>query len=159
MRVVAWVLIGLTVCAGVLIVFSLYAAELRITVGEVRVVPAAEMQDQFLALKQAVEERALLGRQFLAEPIGEPSAYEFHIYNVHLRNNGLIPADWVRLEVRPDTGDVLQTENENANILPAMSDGELQAVVLAQQGAGTARKLSLTYFIWSRFYNILIEGR
>lgn len=156
-RIVAWVLLAVTICVGALIAYSMYAAELAVTVDEVRVVPAGDMMEQFQALQRAVQERALLGRQFQEDPLGDSYAYEFHIYTVRLRNNGLIPADWIRLEVQPEVGDVLQSDGESTGMLPAMSSGELQAVVLAHRGSDTARKLSLTYFIWSRLYNITLE--
>jgi len=157
MRALAWALFLITICVGLLIVYSLYAAELGVIQAEVRVVPAGEMAPQFQALYRATQERALLGKQFDAGPTDDPGAYEFHIYTVQLRNNGLIPADWVRLDLRPETGDILQADSEGAAQLPALSSGEVQLVVLAHQGSTTARQLSLTYFIWSRLYNIPIH--
>jgi len=157
MRAAALALLLITVCVGLLIAYSLYAAELRVTQAEVRVVPAEDMITQFQALNRAVRERALLGKQFQEGPIDNPAAYEFHLYTVRLRNNGLIPADWVRLDVQPEPGDVLQSEGEDAGRLPAMGEGEFQAVVLARRDAGAARQLSLTYFIWSRLYNIPVN--
>ncbi|MCL2544745.1 MAG: hypothetical protein FWE77_02370 [Clostridia bacterium] len=157
MRILAWTLFLITICVGLLIAYSLYAAELGVTHAEVRVVPAGELVTQFQALHRASQERALLGRQFQEGPTDDPDAYEFHIYTVHLRNNGLIPADWVRLDVRPEPGDVLQAESESAGHLPAMSSGEIQLMVLAQRGTGASRQLSLTYFIWSRSYHIPVN--
>jgi len=155
MRVVAWALLLITIFVGLLIGYSLYAAELAITQAEVRVVPATEMVTQFQGLHRAVQERALIGKELLEQgPTDDPDAYEFHIYTVHLRNNGVIPADWVRLDVLPGPGAVLQSEGESAGYLPAMSPGEIQLVVLAQRGASPSRQLSLTYFIWSRSYNL-----
>ena len=154
MRVVAWALLVITICAGLLIAYSLYAAELKVIQAEVRVVPAAGMVTQFQGLHRAVQERALLGKAFQEGPADDPTAYDFHIYTVHLRNNGFIPADWVRLDVLPQPGAVLQSDGEGAGYVPAMSPGEIQLVVLAQRGANPARQLSLTYFIWSRSYNL-----
>jgi len=158
-RFVAWALLIITICVGLLIAYSLYAAELGVTSAEVRVVPAGEMITQFHGLHRAVQERALLGKQFQEDFTDDPNAYEFHIYTVHLRNNGLIPADWIRLDVRPEPGDVLQSDSEGAGRLPAVSSGAIQLVVLAQRGAGAARQLSLTYFVWGRSYSIPINVR
>ncbi len=157
MRIVAWVLVVVTAIVGALIAYSLYAAELSVSMGEVRVVPASDMAEQFQRLQQATRERAVIGRQFQVNELGDAYAYEFHIYTARVRNNGLIPADWIRLDVEPGPGDVLQVDGEGASMLPAMSSGELQAVVLAQKGSTTARKFSLTYFIWSRLYNLSAE--
>ncbi|MCL2812348.1 MAG: hypothetical protein FWD25_10755 [Clostridia bacterium] len=154
MRVLAWALLVITIFAGLLIAYSLYAAELRVTQAQVRVAPAAEMATQFQGLYRAVQERAVLGKQFQEGPTDDPDAYDFHIYTVHLRNNGLVPADWVRLDVLPEPGAVLQSESESAGYVPAVSPGEIQLVVLAQRGASPARQLSLTYFIWGRSYNL-----
>jgi len=154
MRIVAWALLVITVFAGLLIAYSLYAAELNITQAEVRVVPAGDMVTQFQGLHRAVQERALLGKAFQEGPADDPDAYEFHIYTVNLRNNGFIPADWVRLDVLPQPGAVLQSDGESAGFVPAMSPGEIQLAVLAQRGASPSRQLSLTYFIWSRSYNL-----
>ena len=159
MRVAAWVLLFVTICLGLLIGYSLYAAELRVTRPEARVVPAADMLAQFQALHRAVQERALLGRQFQQGPDDDPSAYVFHIYTVRLRNDGLIPAEWVRLDVEPGPGDVLQAEGESAGHLAALSSGDMQLLVLAQHGATTARRLTLTYFVWGRAYSIPIDVR
>jgi len=157
MRVAAYALLIITICAGLLIAYSLYAAELRVTQAEVRVVPASDMIIQFQSLHRAVRERALLGKQFEEGPEDDPAAYEFHVYTVGLRNRGLIPADWARLDVRPEPGIVLQSDSESAGQVPALGSGEIQLVTLARRGSGAARRLSLTYFIWSRSYSIPID--
>jgi len=154
MRAVAWMLLLITICVGVLIAYSLYAAELKVTQAEVQVVSAGDMITEFQALHRAVQERALLGKQFQEGPTDDPGAYEFHIYTVRLRNNGLIPAEWIRLDVQAEAGDVLQSDGESAGQLQALSSGEVQLTVLARRGAGAARQLSLTYFVWSRSYSI-----
>jgi len=157
MRALAWILLIVTICVGLLIAYTLYAAELKVELAEVRVVPAGGMVTEFQSLHRAVQERALLGKQFEEGPADDPGAYDFHLYTVRLRNNGLVPADWVRLDVRPEPGAVLQSDSESAGEIPAMSAGEIQLVVLARRGASAARQLSLTYFIWSRTYNIPVD--
>jgi len=157
MRVAACALLIITICVGLLIAYSLYAAELKVTQAEVRVVPAGEMITQFQSLHRAVGERALLGKQFEEGPADDPGAYEFHVYTVGLRNNGLIPADWVRMDVRPEPGIVLQSDSESAGQVPALRSGEIQLVTLARRGSDAARQLSLTYSIWSRSYSIPIN--
>jgi hypothetical protein len=154
MRVIAWLLVVAVILLGLALGYSLYAAALQTAVTEVVVVPAVERQEEFDELRRAVEERALLGSQFVEEPLGDPADYEFHVYDVTVSNNGFLPADWIRLDVQPEAGDVLQVDREGVNLLPSMSSGTLEATVLARRGTPTARRLSLTYFIWSRLYNL-----
>lgn len=156
MRVAAWTLLVIAICVGLLIAYSLYGAELRVEQAQVRVVPADDMITQFQSLHRAVQERALLGKQFEEGPTDDPDAYEFHVYTVRIRNDGLIPADWVRLDVQPEPGTVLQSDSESVSQLPSLGSGEIQLVVLARRGSSTASRLSLTYFIWSRSYNVSV---
>lgn len=159
MRTVAWIMVALVLCVGAALAYSLYAAELGAVVIGVEVTPASDRAEEFSALRQAVEERSLIGVLFLAEPLGEPGEYEFHTYTVRGKNNGFLPADWIRMDVRPEAGDVLQIDKESANQLPAMSEGVMELTVLAKRGSGAERELSMTYFIWSRLYRVSVRQR
>ncbi len=154
MRIVAWILIVVTLAVGLGLAYSLYATQLSVSAVGVQVVSAAERMEEFTALRQAVEERSLIGTAFSDEQIGSVDGYEFHIYTVRGKNNGFLAADWIRLDVEAQPGDVLQVEREGANRLPAMSEGEIELVVLAKRNASTARNLTMSYFVLSRLYNV-----
>lgn len=155
-RVVAWILVVVVIVLAAFLGYSLYAAELKATVRGVQVLPATERMEEFSALRLAVEEQALRGTLFQQGPLGNAEEYEFHVYTVDVRNNGFFQADWVRLDVQPEPGDMLQPEQESASVLIGMSTGALQVNVLAERGSNTARQFALTYFILGSPYSVRI---
>ena len=154
MRILAWFLVAVVLIAGALLGYSLYAAALHVTVQGVQTVPAAQMPDTFAALRQQVQDEALLGTAFREGPLGDTEDYVFHLYTVQVRNVGFLPADWIKLDVQPGPGDVLQSEPETASMLPALQSGALQATVLAEADASTPRDLRITYFVFGRPYSL-----
>lgn len=157
MRIVAWAMVVVVVIVAGLIGYSLFAAEMRVEAVAVKVVPATEMSEEFLALRQDTMEQAVRGLQFDPEELGDPSGYAFHIYSAQIRNNGFLQADWVRMDVQAQQGDILQSDKENAGMLPGGTVGELQTVVLARTGTATPRDLLLTYFVMGRPYKVSVR--
>lgn len=155
-RVVAWILVVVVVALAAFFGYSFYAAELKVTMSGVQVVPATERMEEFSALRLAVEEQTLRGTLFQQMTLGDAEEYEFHVYTADVRNNGFFQADWVRLDVQPDPSDVLQLDQENAGMLVGMTTGSMQVTVLAARGSATARQFTLTYFILGSPYSVSV---
>ena len=155
-RALAWFLITIVVCCTAVIGYSMYAAALRPGAPIVEVVPATEMAEVFERLRDQVADDAVIGTQFRAGDLADIAQYEFHIYSLEVRNNGFLPAEYVRLDVTPQHGDILQVEEEGSNVLAPMNSAELRAVVLAEISGGTTREWMLTYYIWGNGYSVRI---
>jgi len=73
-----------------------------------------------------------------------PNDYEIITYRVHVRNPGLLGADWVRLKLSPTDRDVavLTTPTD----IGPFGAAELTAQLLTQAGGGAQRELWIEYY-------------
>ena len=81
----------------------------------------------------------------------------FMTVTVRLANKGFFPAEWISLQIQPEAGDVLQLDNNQANVLPSGSRGDIAATILhTGDAAGTRRAFGVTCYVFGR--RVTIEG-
>ena len=148
MKTAAIVMIVLVLAVGGALGWALFNTNLRVIAKGMQIFPAQERIGEFEQVKLAANQRSLLGTLLKTAAIGEAQDYSFYVYSLRLKNNGLVPAEMVELQISPFTQDVLfYGAEEEIIIMP----GEARDVwcVLLTEGAPTAvREIYITYYLW-----------
>ncbi len=150
MKFVAWFLVVLLVLAiaGVGYLYSTSGVEVESI--SAQAYEAQNQQPTFDDLKRRLENGSVVGTVFQNQPLGASTDYAFFTYTVRLRNNSLIAADMVEVQVVPTDMDILQMGSASVRTLPPRSKGEFSATVLSRRDSGSARELIITYYIWGK---------
>lgn len=112
-------------------------------------IEASAQPELFNALVRQSQNGALVGTVFKDEPIGDIEQYQFIAYNVRLRNDCLIDAESLELQVYPMQGDIVQLGEEAwSKTLAAQSTGDYQATILTDASMHSIRELNITYYMW-----------
>ena len=115
---------------------------------------AQSQQPTFDDLKRRLENNAVMGTVFKNEPLGDSSEYAYVTYTVRLRNESLIAADMVEVQIVPVDKDVLQMGNTAVRSLSPRSKGDFSATVLTRRDSGSSREIVITYYIWGKPFTI-----
>lgn len=115
---------------------------------------AQSQQPTFDDLKRRLENNTVQGTVFKNEPLGDASEYAFVTYTVRLRNESLISADMVEVQIVPVEKDILQLGNTAIRTLSPNSKGDFTATVLTRRDSGSSREIIITYYIWGKPFTI-----
>lgn len=115
---------------------------------------AQSQQPTFDDLKRRLENNTVVGTVFKNEPLGDASEYAFYTYSVRLRNDSLLSADMVEVQIVPVEKDVLQMGNTNVRSLSSRSKGDFSATILTRRDSGSSREIIITYYIWGKPFTI-----
>lgn len=115
---------------------------------------AHSQQPTFDDLKRRLENNTVVGTVFKNEPLGDASEYAFYTYSVRLRNDSLLSADMVEVQIVPVEKDVLQMGNTNVRSLSSRSKGDFSATILTRRDSGSSREIIITYYIWGKPFTI-----
>ena len=127
--------------------------------------PAAQAQDVF---EETMDQ--LARGTFAGTPFGQADGLTmqeatFLTYTVRLKNRGFFPAEWIMLEVEPRNHDgsgydVLQLADTRGHVLPAGSEGDLNATILRAGEAGdTARKLRVVCYVFGQRVEVAVQAQ
>jgi len=123
------------------------------------ITPAREAQEIFDRTAAQLSDETFTGRVFADSAELDAQNCVFLTYTVRLHNEGLFPAEWISLDIRPaETGeDVCQLDNYSANVLGSRTQGDIAATVLARgDGARTQRAYTVTCYVLGR--KTVLEG-
>ena len=154
MKVAAWIMVVLLLL-GVAGVIYLYATS-QITVEGLgaQAYEAQSQQAYFDDLKQRMESGTVLGTVFQNTPLGESSQYAFFTYTVRLRNDCMVPADMVEVQIVPTDKDILQLGDTSPKSLSRRSRGDITATILTTRDSDPMREIIITYYIWGKPFSI-----
>ncbi len=148
MKTAAIVLIILVLAAGGCLGYALFNTNLQVIGKGLQTLPATERAAQFDALRTAVGRQSLLGTVLKNTQMGPAQDYSYYIYTLRLKNNCLVPAEMVEMQISPIAADVLfYGQTGEIDIAP----GETKDVwcVLVTEGAPHAvRDIYITYYLW-----------
>ena len=154
MKTVAIVLLVAVLAAGGIIGYGLFNTSLGIIGKNVQVHPASDLPGEFQALKNAVEQKSLLGTLLSKAPLGSAQEYTYYVYSLTLKNNGLVPAEMVEMQIAPLPQDVLfYGKNEEVIIQPGQTC-DLQCVLLTRGDTHPVRDLHVTYYLWGHPHEV-----
>ena len=109
---------------------------------------ALDLQDTFLALKDAVADETFTGTVFSSSDPGDASDCQFYFYTVRLKNDAFLPAKSVELQITPMEGDILSYGDLARHDLPARSTGDYQITLLTSKAMHSIREITVTWYFW-----------
>ena len=148
MKTLAIILTVLVLLVSGVLGYALFNTALVVEGQGLQVISAADMPEEFNALRQAVGSNTVSGALFRNQEIVNAGDYNFYVYTLRLKNNCLVPACMTEVQLSPLQMDVLcYDEDVRVDIAP----GESRDVwcVLLTEGTPTAvRELTVTYYLW-----------
>ena len=150
MRTITGILLIVVLAVGAFFGYCWYGAQMQIVGAGTAVTPAQNAAETFASLRWQLSEGSFCGDVLRQAELGDASAYSFVTVNVRMKNIGLFPMEWVRIEVKPVAADILQLAPEgDPPTLARMSLGEYAATFLTQ-GDGGARTYEISYYVLGR---------
>ncbi|GHU76678.1 hypothetical protein AGMMS49992_22770 [Clostridia bacterium] len=155
MKRLAVILLIIAALAGSAALYLRLSAVLTVTDAYVEVHPAADSPAVYSDLQQKLSEGSFTGRILSDADLTAPDGYEFLVYTVRLKNNGILPAEWIQLEIQPSVGlDVLQVGEPRGFSLAAFSTGALSGTLLSRTDGDPARIVTVRYYVYGRLFTI-----
>ncbi len=154
MKYVAWFMVALLVAAVAGVGYLYTTAKVVVEATGAQAHEAQSQQPTFDDLKRRLENGTVLGTVYNDEPLGDASEYAFVTYSVRLRNDSLISADMVEVQIVPADKDILQMGDTGIRTLPPRSKNDVSATVLTRRDSGSMREIIITYYIWGKPFSI-----
>lgn len=152
-----------TIAGAGLVLYGMNTLAPVVELTSVSATPAAQAQHIFDNVMGQLQRETFTGRTFAPADGLTAENCTFLTYTVRLDNRGLFPAEWISLEIQPQQSadgsayDVLQLDNNSANVLGARSRGDLAATILhAGDAQQTQRSFTVTCYVFGR--QIVIQG-
>lgn len=150
MRTITGILLVVVLAVGAFFGYCWYGARMQIAGAGTAVTPAADAGETFSSLRWQLSEGSFCGDVLRQVDLGDASEYSFVTVNVRMKNIGLFPMEWIRIEVKPVASDILQLAPEgDPPTLARMSLGEY-GVTFLTQGDGGARTYEISYYVLGR---------
>ena len=80
--------------------------------------------------------------------MGPAENYSYYIYTLRLKNNGLVPAEMVEMQVSPIDADVLFYGDTQETVIPPGGEKDVWVVLLTEGTPHSVRDLYITYYLW-----------
>ncbi len=154
MRFLAAMLLIVVLLAAGFIGYCYWGATMEIEAVAASVVPAVEAMGTYNDTVRQIRDETFLGTRYRLDDFIMPDGYTFLTLTVKLRNRGILPQDWIRIEVLPNAADIAQLYTERTPSLGGMSAGELSATVLMRSGASTDRRIRVTYYVLGTQFSV-----
>lgn len=163
LKVLAIAALIVTIAGAGLVLYGINTLVPVVEMTSATVTPAAQAQDIFEQTVRQLREKTFTGSVFAEADGLSAESCSFITYTVRLANKGFFPAEWIALEIMPqadadgESFDVLQLDNNGANVLGARSRGDLAATILRRGDAQqTQRAYRVTCYVLGR--QIIFEG-
>lgn len=148
MKTAAIVLMVLVIAVGGCFGWALFHTDLQVTGKALQILPASERSAQFDALRAAVSRQSLLGTVLKSGEIGPAENYSYYIYTLRMKNNGLVPAEMVEMQLAPIAADVLFYGDTQETVIPPGQEKDVWCVLLTEGTPHPVRDLYVTYYLW-----------
>ena len=107
MKTLAIILTVLVLLVSGVLGYALFNTALVVEGQGLQVISAADMPEEFNALRQAVGSNTVSGALFRNREIVNAGDYNFYVYTLRLKNNCLVPACMTEVQLSPLQMDVL----------------------------------------------------
>ena len=148
MKTAAIVLLTAVLILGGLMGYGLFNTSLAVVGKALQTFPATELPNEFLALKNAMEQRSLLGTVLNQSDLKDPEEYTYYVYTLRLKNPGLVAAEMVEMQIAPLPQDVLFYGPGEEIIIAPGKTYDIQCVLLTKGETHPVRDLHITYYLW-----------
>lgn len=163
LKVLAIAALLVTIAGAGLVLYGINTLAPVAEMTSVTVTPAAQAQEIFDETLRRLRDQTFTGSVFSPADGLSAESCSFLTYTVRLANRGFFPAEWIALEIVPKADadgaqrDVLQLDNNGANVLGAQSRGDLSATILhAGDASDTQRAYRVICYVLGR--QIVFEG-
>lgn len=148
MRIVACVLLVITVLVGAFFGYVYYGAHMEILGVATSMVPATEVLATYEDILAQLDNGAFLGKQYHETDFLMPESFAFLTLTARLSNKGLFPMDWLQIEVEPDASDILQLYQERTPSLAGGNRADFSTTLLTRTGADASRLITVHYYFF-----------
>ncbi len=149
MKWTALILIVCVLVVGCAAGYELLNTQLQVTGQGLSIVAAADRAEEFQILQTAMSRNSLEGTVFQSGELSSAENYAFKIYTLRLKNNGLLPAEMIEIQLSPGTGDILYyEEGDEIGLAPGATRDVWVSLLTEDRSGGTARDIYVTYYIW-----------
>ena len=148
MKAAAIGLIVLVLVAGGTLGYALFSTNLAVTAKGLQVLPARDRAAEFEALRLSARQKSLLGTLLKSGEWGGAEDYSFYLYSLRLKNNGLVPAEMVEMQISPTPQDVLFYGAQEETVIPPGQTRDVWCVRLTEGQPTSVRDLYITYYLW-----------
>lgn len=154
MKYVAWFMVVLLLAAVAGVGYLYATAQVTVEALGAQAHEAQSQQATFDDLKRRLENGTVLGTVFQDDPLGDSADYAFFTYTVRLRNDSLLTADMIEIQIVPTDKDVLQMGDTSPKSLAPRSRGDITGTILTKRDSDAMREIIVTYYIWGRSFSI-----
>ena len=148
MKYLALFLVLCVVVVGATAGYELLNTRLAVTGQGLQSVAATERETEFASLQGAMSRDSLAGTVFQSGELTDASDYSFQIYTIRLKNNGLLPAEMVEVQLSQLSGDALYYGEGSEIIIAPGATRDVWVSILTTDGTKKARDFYITYYIW-----------
>ena len=137
--------------------YILWAAELKVAPVGGLVESAADRASAFESISQSTEIGSADLVLFQDSIDYGPEQYVFVTYTLRIRNMNILPAEWLQIDIQPQTGDVLMVKATVEDV-PGFSEQLVSVVLLTDRTtASYARAATLSYYVYGREYSVPVQ--
>ena len=147
MRVLTCILVLITLLVGAFFGYCYYGAHMEIEGVSASIVPATDALGTYNEIKNQTAAGSFLGTVYREADFLMPESYSFLTLTVRMKNRGLLPQDWICIEVNPDNADIAMLYNDRTPTLSGSSRADFSATLLMREGASTSRTIAVTYYV------------
>ncbi|MCL1963650.1 MAG: hypothetical protein FWF69_01130 [Firmicutes bacterium] len=147
MRVFTCILLLVTLLAAAFLGYCYVNARMVIEGVSASQVAAADALGTYNQVKNQIAQGTFLGTVYRDANYVMPEGYTFLTLTVRMANHGILPQDWIRIELTPDAADIALLYNERTPTLAGMSRADFYATLLTHTGAHTSRTVKITYYV------------
>ncbi len=160
MKIFAKCLTVIAIAALLLAGYVVIMSTAQVTAEGYRVEAAADREDSFNGIVNALRSGSDSIVSYDADEIGSVDQYVFVTYTIRLRNSDLLALEWIDLTVESQPGDVLLVKPAVQDI-PALNQSVLSYTIMAQRAGapGYERAATLSYYIYGHYKEIPITLR
>lgn len=119
--------------------------------------PASDYPDVCTSIQNIITSNA--APQQFAELPASPEGCTLVDMTITLSNYGLFDAEWIDIIVEPAEGDIaVYSLTGETSTLSARSSGQVNLKLVTSAPAGTARKVTLSYYVFGMLRTVTVEG-
>lgn len=148
MKTFAIVMAVLVLALSCTLGYALFNTALVVEGKGMQVIPAAQRHEDFAALQKGIENETVTGALFQNEVPMDAQDYSFYVYTLRLKNNCLVPAEMVEMQLSGTESDILcYDEDARVTIAPGESR-DVWCVLLTRGAPSPVREITITYYLW-----------
>lgn len=148
MKKLAIFLILLVMIFAGVILYGLFQSNLQVVSKGLEVYFATDVPQLFDQHKTEVENKGFIGTLIRNEPLGYAEDYVYRRYSLRVKNNGLVDAEMVEIQIAPEDEDVLYYGENGKVDIKAGETKEIWCVLLSKKDTPDVRNFFLTYYLW-----------